>query len=193
MKNRLLLMFLPMLLVFIFTGCGARHGLAFKLSKDVEKCTKVANKYMRTNSFCKLTPDHDLIHVNGRGEASSFTVLAYNYSTAAGLQVAAETTLKKNHKYFAFVYPQEISNIYGSLINTPEEYLKKCDINSGNVFSFNLDPCNIHYRPRVANVVIITYKERPEETLTYDAEEVIKYLKKEDRFDSESSLKEYSL
>lgn len=193
MKNRLLLMFLPMLLVFIFTGCGSKQGMAFNVTKDIEKCTTFANKYRNSNSFCNLTAEYDLIHITGVGESSMFTIPNYNNSTAAAIQVAAETTLKKKHNYFSIAYPEKLSNFQGSLTNTPEGYFKECDIDTTNVFSFNNDPCGFHYSPRVVYLAIETYLERPENVLTYDANEVLNYLKKEKRFDSESSLGKYKL
>lgn len=191
--KKLLLSILSLGFIFLFTGCGARNGYAFKMTKDLDKCIAHSNKYKENSAFCALTPDHDLINIEGIGDNSSFTIPQYNNSTAAGLQVAAEATLQKKHNYFAIAYPPKLSNFHGSLINTPEGYFEACNINTGNVFSFNVDPCNFHYRPRVANIVIETYKERPEDVLTYDANEILEYLKKEDLFDPESSLKEHNL
>ncbi|RXJ98679.1 hypothetical protein CRV02_13085 [Arcobacter sp. CECT 8989] len=193
MKNRLLLITLPMLLVFLFAGCGSKHGHAYYVPKDMNKCTVHANKYRVSNSYCTLTKEYALINITGIGESSMFTIPQYNNSTAAGLQVAAEATLKRNRNYFAIAYPPKLSNFDGSLINTAKEYFEKCEINTANVLSFNTDPCQLHYKPRVVELVIESYKERPENVLTYDAKEVLQYLKEEERYDPESSLGKYKL
>lgn len=191
--KKLLLSILSLGFIFLFTGCGSKHGYAFKMTKNIEQCTTHSNKYKTSSAFCALVSDHNLINITGTGENSSFTIPQYNNSTAAGLQVAAEATLQKKHNYFAIAYPPKLSNFHGSLINTPEGYFEECKINTGNVLSFNIDPCEFHYRPRVVYLGIETYQDRPEDVLTYDANEVLEYLKKEDLFDPESSLKEHNL
>lgn len=193
MKNRLLLITLPILLVFLFTGCGSKQGYAFNVTKDIKKCNSFAKKYRSSDSFCNLTAEYDLIHITGVGESSMFTIPQYNNSTAAAIQVAAETTLKKKHNFFSIAYPERLSNFHGSLTNTAKGYFKECDIDTKNVLSFNTDPCRFHSKPRVVHLAIETYLERPENVLTYDAKEVLQYLKEEGRYDPESSLGKYKL
>lgn len=188
MKNKSLMVITPLFLILLLSGCGSRYGQAFKITKDVKVCTNHANKHMKDSSFCELTINNELINVYGRGDSSMFTITRYNLSTAAGLQVASQTTIQRDHKYFAIAYPPQVSNFHGSLLNTPEDFFKKCDIGASNVVGFNLDPCNIHYHPGGTNLVIVTYSERPENVLTYDAKEVLNYLMKKERFDKKSSV-----
>jgi len=99
-----------------------------------------------------------------------------------------------NYLVVLIAYPTLLSNFQGSLINTPEAYLKKCEISAGNVLTFNADPCDLHPRKkREATLLIATYKEQPSNVLTFNAKETLTYLKDNNLFDPNSSLKKHRI
>lgn len=177
---------------FLFTGCSSKQGSALAIKSGKERCVDFFKKHSRDTSVCEMSDKENLIEINGVGAYSMATISNYNNSTAAGLQVAAETTLRRNHTYFAIAYPNSISSFNGALVNTAEEYLKQCETNLARSL-FNLDPCGIHLRPRVVAMTIVTYKEQPNDVLTFNANDVLNYLHQEKRFDNESSLGVYKI
>lgn len=183
--------FLSLLTTLIVTGCGAYHGEAFEVTKNKQKCFNFANKHMKNSDFCLKTKEYDLVNIYARSGNSLIESERYNKSNAAGLQVAAETTLAKKHNFFAIVYPPKLSTFDGSLVSTPEEFLKKCDVGLKNIYTFSLDPCSIHYHPRGVNLIIATFEQKPLKALVFDAKEVLKYLKDNDRYDKDSTLDTY--
>jgi hypothetical protein len=181
---------------FLFTGCSSKGGYTFELKQDVMKCSNHFNRNKIDSSVCELAKDNNLMVVVGIGDASMLTTGAFNNSTAAAIQVAAEATLKREHNYFAIVLPEQISNFKGSMINTPEEFFKKCEIDLGNVFSFNKSPCRIQYvsgSPRNGRMIISTYLEQPNDTLTFNAKEVLEYLHTEKKYQPDTALKYYNV
>jgi len=115
------------------------------------------------------------------------------------LEVAAEDTLKKGYKYFAFTYPKTISNINGSTMNTAKEFLKKCngesELASQAKFLLTLgfyvpNNCKIFRRNGMKAVFAIKmYKEKPKDILVYNAKAVLDYLKKTGKYESTKDLK----
>ena len=179
---------------FLFTGCSNKQaGIALEMNTDKDKCEVFFKRHSRDISICEIGAKENLINIDGIGAYSMATISNYNNSTAAGLQVAAEVTLRRNHNYFAIAHPKSISSFNGALVNTAEEYFKQCETNLARSLVFNLDPCGIHYSPRVANMTIVTYKEQPNDVLTFNANDVLNYLHKEKRFDQESSLGIYKI
>ncbi len=178
----------------LFTGCGSYTGGALELNHNKKTCQITFNKFLKDTSACELAEKNDLVVVDGRGDSSMLTHVMYNKSTAAVLQVASEITIKKKDNFFAIAHPTLLSNFQGSLINTPQSYLEKCEINAGNVLTFNADPCNLHPRKkREATLAIVTYKEQPNDVLTFNAKEVLNYLKEKNLFDPNSSLKKHRI
>jgi len=189
MKKMILILTVAMGAMF-FTGCSQK-GSGVELNNNKKTCQVKFKKFLRDDSVCELAEDNNLILVTATGEYSMATQSSFNNSTIAGLQVASELTLKKKDNYFAIAHPSTLSSFQGSLINTPQEYIKKCEINIGNMLTFNQDPCRLHpqnSKPRVVRLAITTYKEQPINVLTFNAKETLTYLKENDLFDPNVSL-----
>jgi hypothetical protein len=120
------------------------------------------------------TKDTDYV-VTGRGDSSMVTHIGINNSAKAVLQVAAKGTIDAGKSYFAISYPSVISNVDGAMINTAKEFLEKCEINLLNI-TYDKSPCKIMRNSRESLMMIRMYDERPNDFLTYDAQEVMDYL-----------------
>lgn len=112
----------------------------------------------------------------------------YNISTrnAHMLLNAAKATIHEGKKYFAIYKPDEISNVKGSLINTPEEYIKECLPSGANITTLGNARCGFDGRKAKAAMAIVMFEEEPMEYTTYDAQYVIDYMNQNgyDRKDS---------
>ena len=101
------------------------------------------------------------------------------------LEAAATATLERGYKYFAIYQPDEISNIKGSLANTAEELLKKCDPNAALVLAIpgtsGLHKCGTYNTK--ARLAIIMYHEEQEKFTVIDAQKVIDYMKSKKIYD----------
>lgn len=181
---------------FLFTGCSAKGGSSLEMKQDVTKCVNHFNNNKIDSSVCELAKDNNLMVVIAVGDLSMFTISAFNNSTAAAIQVASEATLKRGHNYFSIILPKTISNFEGSMVNTPEEYFKRCETTIKNVVTFNNSPCRVQFvsgSPRLARMVIATYEQQPNDTLTFNAKEVLDYLIKEKKYQPDTALKFYNI
>lgn len=100
-------------------------------------------------------------------------------STIDALQVAADATLSQNKSYFYIVKPDDISNEKGSMMNTAKEYIEKCTPSSGlmlNVGGAGLHKCGVAYNTK-AMLVIKIVDSQTNEIITYNAKDVVDYLK----------------
>lgn len=191
MKKTILATSLALGASVFFTGCGY-NSTAVDLNHNPEICEKVLGKFSKDTSVCDLVANNEVIGFDARGDSSMLTHISYNNSTRAAIQVASDFTDDTGYKYFAFAHPAPISNFKGSLINNTKDYLDKCEINAGNVLTFNTDPCKLHPRiKREATVAIVRYKERPSNVLVYDANEVLSYLEEKGLYDPGSSIGKY--
>lgn len=156
-----------------FSGCGSKAGSVLPANEKLCQIVKYKNDYCQNNQ--------DVYVVEGLGDANIITHMNLNNSTRAVLQIAAKTTLDKGKKYFAIIEPSLLSNSGASMINTAQEYLKKCEIGLDGSF-FNGDPCSLHIRsPRIGIMMIKIFEEQPSEILTFNAKEVMDYLKESDK------------
>jgi hypothetical protein len=171
---------------FLFTGCGSYNAFSLVVNNKTD-CQRFSNKYTKNVDFCEAADKQELINIVSDGPKSMFTISMFNGTTRAALQTAAESTILKKDNYFAFIYPSFVSNFGGSLMNTPEEFLKTCEINALNVLSFNNSPCGLHIKPRSSYVSIATFKEQPYNVTSYHAKSVLQYLKENDLHNPESS------
>lgn len=154
----------------LFTGCGVKHSTA----TGPVLCSKISE-------------DCDGLLVAGVSSFSSygFKFKIYNNSTVATIQAAADATLLRGKKYFAITRPSKIANTDGILINTAEEFIDECSYRI-----LNYDPCGIHKTSgmRTGFIDINTYSKQQDDVITYSAEDVIRYLKKNDQYDVEAKL-----
>jgi len=154
----------------LFSGCATKYSLV--LPADEKLCKKAGIQNQKCFNNAK---DTDFI-VLGRGDVSlAATHTNINNATKAVLQIAAKSTLDAGKAYFAISHPSIISNVDGAMINTPQEFLEKCEISMLNIM-YNKSPCNIMQNNRESLIMIRMYKERPNEFLTFDAQEVVDYL-----------------
>lgn len=172
---------------FFLTGCSSKYNAtAIDFKKDKNECTAFhdfTKKDMRKNDTCDYLEEYEIIAISAIGDSSPFRATAYNNSTFALLQASAEATMLKKNAHFAFVYPEQISNMSGVLDSTAKEFQKKCEIGIDDLFTFNIDPCKIHERPRVTYGEIAIFNGERHDVITYNAKDVIAYLKKNDLYD----------
>lgn len=144
--------------ILLFSGCGAKPKALLKNHND---------NSLRANIFIS----------NGIGVPS----WAANETDAfkSALEVAAVTTLQQNYKYFAFFSPKEISNLDGSLSNTPEEILEKCSPSALLALHVpgtgGLHKCGTYNTK--AKLGIQMFNEEQLNFTVFNAQEVIDYMK----------------
>ncbi|RXJ79042.1 hypothetical protein [Arcobacter sp. F2176] len=186
-----LIAILPIFAIFMLTGCGSAHSNGISIPNTNEYCMK--NKYI-DKSACETIVNsnvEDIYLIDGISKLSAygFKHKSHNNVLAATIQAAAETTLLKDKKYFAILSPAAMSNLNGVLINTPEEYFKKCEITMGDVLTFQTNKCGLIPRNNNGIMTIKVFSERPHDILVYDANEVIKYLKTNGKYDEDGKVK----
>lgn len=106
------------------------------------------------------------------------------------LQIAAEATLKENHKYFAIVEPELISNINPENPNNALEYSDKCANNNiAKAIFVYTNPCLVA-KGNLKDILggsmrIMMYNDlnRPVQMKTYDAAQVLNELRANDLYD----------
>jgi len=159
----------------LFSGCAVKE---------------VDHKYFPNNNenVYKLYPGSNSISWNTRIKTANLL----------SLEEAAEDTLRRGYKYFAFTYPKTISNFNGSTMNTAKEFLAKCNGESGlDAFTkgvltlgiYTPNECKLFIKNGgVAVFGIKMYKKRPEKILVYDAKAVLDYLKKTGKYESTKDL-----
>lgn len=91
---------------------------------------------------------------------------------------AAKATKKEGKNYFAIYKPDAISNITGSTINTPEEFMEECMPSGANILTVGNERCGFDDRKAKTGMLIIMFDEQPMEYTTYDAQYVIDYMNK---------------
>lgn len=144
--------------VLLFNGCGAKPKALLKNHNENS-----------LRAYISIS--------NGIGVPS----WAANESDAfkSALEVAAVITLQQNYKYFAFFSPKEISNLDGSLSNTPEEILKKC-LPSALLALHVPSTGGLHkcgtYNTK-AKIGIEMFNEEQLDFTVFNAQEVIEYMK----------------
>ncbi len=146
----------------VFSGCAQKPIVAFNPNNKSEALVSIRN---------------------GSGSPS----WGANEKTSASnaLQVAAEATLKEGKQYFYIIKPDEISNVKGSMMSSGKEYLEKCLSSSGvmlNVGGMGLHKCGVSNNT-MAKLVIGMSDKRPENMMSYDANEVITELKAQGLYD----------
>ena len=102
------------------------------------------------------------------------------------LQNAADLTLNEGYSYFAINRPLELSNIDGNMINTAKEFIEKCTPPEGQVFDIGNARCGLNGSTVTAGIMIVAFKEAPKSTLTYNAKEVVNYLKQNELYRDDS-------
>jgi hypothetical protein len=118
-----------------------------------------------------------------------------NKANIFALEAAALATIKNSCYYFSIDLPNGmVSNTHGSLINTAKDYIKTCNTNSfakdlgvglltlGLFMNYSHDNCHISNNTGSGQLTIISYKEQPLNFTSYDAKDVIRYLKKDKLF-----------
>ena len=150
------------------------------------------NKYI-DKSACETiikSNKEDIYLIDGISKLSDFGFrhTAHNNVLAATIQAAAETTLIKGKKYFAILSPSQMSNSNGVLINTPQEYFKKCEVSLTDILTFQSKGCNLIPRRNNGIMTIKIFDEKPNDILVYDAKEVVKYLKDNDKYDENGKV-----
>ena len=171
--------------VFMFSGCSGK-SFAFNVAGTNQKfCKKIKVK----NDVCQNFQENDYL-VQGVSSFSGYGFVhkKYNNQTYALLQAAADLTISLNKRYFAIVAPDAVSNTQGIMINTPKEFIDKCSTNIAKVLIFQKDPCYLHPKGIGTRMVIRVYDKQPKDVLTYDAYEIIKYLKTNKMYDYENAL-----
>ncbi len=157
--------FFVVLVMIFFYGCAKNNNIVLKNvdHKDVYFIEAYSNKF-----------------------SYGMTHKKYENSTYAVMQQAALFTKFMKKKYFAIRSPKEVSNIYGSLMNTPAEFFEKCAVGVSGSLTKILDPCKIHHEPGngwYAWIEIELYDDKQHDFLVYNANEVISYLKSFDLYD----------
>ncbi len=155
----------------LLTGCGMKP-YAGSLSQELPLKNDVAGK---------------IYYVEGI-EAWRSPSAGYNAKTRNIhiLQNAADLTLNEGYSYFAINRPIELSNIDGVMINTAKEFIEKCTPSEGQVFNLGNARCGLNGTTVTAGIMIVAYKEVPKITLTYNAKEVIGYLKQNQLYRDDS-------
>jgi len=148
--------------LFMFTGC----------SNKTYAINQIGGEYAAKGE----TPGR-LMYVQGR-EAWRSPSGGYNVKTRNIhlLQNSADLTLNEGFKYFAIGLPHEMSNMNGQTMNTAEEFIEKCTPSEAQIFDVGNGRCGLEGSIQWVGIVIATYKERPLEYMTYDAQEVRDYL-----------------
>lgn len=100
---------------------------------------------------------------------------------SAAMQIAAEQTLSTGNKYFAIIYPDQVSNTKGSKMNTMKEFVTEC---YPSKISLALGKCGVAYGGGGAMVIRMS-KEPSEKYAMYDANEVVDELKKQELYDAD--------
>lgn len=124
----------------------------------------------------------------GQGNILGSNAQLYNLSTYSALQAGAESTLKTGARYFSIIEPKEIAE---ATANTAEDFIHQCEIGTLDLLAFRRDPCNLHLggaNPRLAMMMIKVFHEQPADVLTYDAEEVLSYLRGKGLYSDEYSI-----
>ncbi len=116
----------------------------------------------------------------------------YNITTrnAQMLLNAAKATIHEGKSYFAVYKPDAISNVGGSMINTPEEYIEECLPTGANITTVGNARCGFDGRNVKASMLIVMFDEQPVEYTTYDAQYVIDYMN-QNGYEREDSWDEF--
>lgn len=109
--------------------------------------------------------------INNSDDTYGFMHIEQNNNQRFNFQMLAVTTLKSGYRYFSIEMPSFISS---QMISSPEEYKKLCyDGFSNNCIYFG--EFVSYYGDWYSQIKM--YKSKPAEFFTFDAQEVISYLK----------------
>ncbi|ATB69055.1 hypothetical protein SJPD1_0943 [Sulfurospirillum diekertiae] len=180
---------LSLVLVFFFTGC-MENVKVLQIPSDYKSQSmplQVCNiSGLSASVVCDELKDYEYkgssTFVLSIVEKRRFPESPANSRNILALQSAAEVSLKYGYSYFAFDFPREIANTKGNTLHTAEEFIKACNTTTiaSDILSLNTykDGCGI---PMSGKLVVIAFTEKPYQLFTYDAKEVIAYLKKEEK------------
>lgn len=177
----LLLLALALITIFGMSGCSSNQlGIATNVNtirSNPEYQQENKNIYLIGT---KNDTSNSLSRASDIEESAYFT-----------LQHTAEITLDRGDKYFAIYAPKALSNFQGSTINSMEEFIDKCGSSilgsigsSFDKYGLNTYYCNTSGVEMVhsAFIEVVFFKERPLNTLVWDAQAVLDYLKDENLY-----------
>jgi len=174
----------------LFSGCTVLSKATLVTTKTKGWKALCTTRLKKPENVCNVKRDLIVIKAGSNLSSYSLTHLDFTNSTVAALQAAAEATLKQNKNYFAIIEPSTISNLNGVLSNTAKEYIEKCETTLKKVLIHDLDPCGLHphNNRRWGIMTITTYKEQPADIMTYNANDVLAYLKSKELYDDEGKI-----
>ena len=183
MKNIIKIGLVSLVGVFMLTGCGS----SFIKVTSMEKVKPI---YKGDASFVVITK-------NTIDSDYGFTHMVQNNTDKFVFQGAALTTIKKGYKYFRVVVPFDSSS---AMITTPEELHEAC-FNKGVSDSVGAEFHVIKVKncvnksgkfASIASAGITAYKEKPNDVLVIDAQELLDYLKEKNIYTDFNKIEYYS-
>lgn len=171
MKNKLTVVASTLSAMLLLAGCGGKMVSIAKVPQQDDKLVQTI----------KINAPKALFQAETRNKANIFA-----------LQSAAEATLDNGYNYFSIDLPVGISNTKGNLTNDAEKFIAYCNTNSTakelgvSLFlpvSISIkDKCKISTSSGNGIIRVVSYKQRPLEFASYDAREVLTYLKSFDLY-----------
>lgn len=154
--------------IFMFSGCS----------------TKVYLKELGPEKVMKDGLVGKAFYVQGketwRSPSAGYNVKTRNIHL---LQNAANATLENGYSYFAISSPQAISNYDNQAsMNTAQEFIEKCTTSEAQIFNIGNSRCGFDGEKVWADMRFVAFKEKPHSIFTYDAREVIMYLKETNNY-----------
>lgn len=180
MKRALLKWSFLGVIALLFSSCASKEGAALEMTSQYDNCMNILKQDKKSENLCKLATTEQVVFLSEENDNAKYMYYHYNESNEAILQMAALYTLQKKHNFFAIAYPESLSNFNGSIVQSAQEFFNQCNIHIGNFVLLNSDPCNLHANETLGQIGIVTYEKKPTHPLTYDANEVMKYLDEED-------------
>jgi len=167
LKSLLVLSVTSLSMAVLFSGCGMK-SYGTNLSKELQNPNDVPGK---------------IYYIEGK-EAWRSPSAGYNAKTRNIhiLQNAANLTLNEGYKYFSINRPIQISNFDGSLVNTAEDFIQKCTPPEGQIFDVGNGRCGFNGSTVTEGMMIVVFKEVPKTVLSYDAKNVVEYLKAKEMY-----------
>ena len=163
MKKQFMIGLMALGMAVLFSGCS--------IASKACNFNEIPAMYQNTNTEVAT------FYVEGELESRTPSAGRNTYTRNIHLlQNAAELTLDKGYKFFAFAHPKgEANNKEGSMINTAEEFIEKCTPSALHIFNIGQN-CGWVTNNVNAKAIIYAFKERPSEMFAYDAAEVKHYL-----------------
>ena len=160
MKNNISILTATTFAALTFTGCGSTFI-------GYSSYTPIQN-----------TKNHELTSVvSGADGLTMLTSTMKNRTAFRAFQVTTEQTLGNGDRYFSIIEPTSISNQNGNLMNTAEEYVKECADNNTVEAIFAKKCLGIVNGMNQGRIKAITYKEKPDNIITYDADQALRVIK----------------